>query len=138
MIKVSSLFSQILSHIPRNKFEEIVKKHGAEKGAKGFTSWTQLVALLFCQLARADSLREICATVFRVALENWFILGLIRLPINQPSLMPMSIDLQRCSKSCFGFFSKNSEHTNTLAEKCISSDSRISFSRLTLQPYPYV
>lgn len=60
MIKVSSLFSQILSHIPRNKFEEIVKKHGAEKGAKGFTSWTQLVALLFCQLARADSLREIC------------------------------------------------------------------------------
>jgi transposase len=37
-----------------------VKKHGAERAAKGFTSWTQFVAMLFCQLARADSLRDIC------------------------------------------------------------------------------
>ena len=37
-----------------------MKKHGAERAAKGFTSWTQFVAMLFCQLARADSLRDIC------------------------------------------------------------------------------
>jgi hypothetical protein len=38
----------------------LVKKHGAEHAAKGFGCWTQFVAMLFCQLGRADSLREIC------------------------------------------------------------------------------
>ena len=32
----------------------------SERYAKGFSSWTQLVAMLFSQLAHADSLREIC------------------------------------------------------------------------------
>ncbi|NQU44598.1 DUF4372 domain-containing protein, partial [bacterium] len=34
--------------------------HVAEKGAKGFSCWTQFVAMLFCHLGRADTLREIC------------------------------------------------------------------------------
>jgi hypothetical protein len=37
-----------------------VKKHSAERAAKGFSCRTQLVAMLFCQLAHADSLRDIC------------------------------------------------------------------------------
>ena len=37
-----------------------MKKHAAERSAKGFTCWTQFVSMLFCQLGRADSLREIC------------------------------------------------------------------------------
>ncbi len=37
-----------------------MKKHGGERAAKGFTCWTQFVSMLFCQLGRADSLREIC------------------------------------------------------------------------------
>ena len=60
MVKVASLFGQLLSHFPRLEFAALVKKHGAERGAKGFTCWTQLVSMLFCQLAKADSLREIC------------------------------------------------------------------------------
>lgn len=31
----------------------------AERGAKGFTCWQQFVAMIFCQLGRAQSLREI-------------------------------------------------------------------------------
>jgi transposase len=60
MLKVSSLFSQILAEIPRTDFEKLVAKHGTQRHAKGFRSWTQFVAMLFCHLARADSLREIC------------------------------------------------------------------------------
>jgi DDE family transposase/uncharacterized protein DUF4372 len=60
MVRVASLFSQLLQKIPRDIFEGLVKKHGAERYAKGFSSWTQLVAMLFSQLAHADSLREIC------------------------------------------------------------------------------
>ena len=37
-----------------------MRKHNAEKCAKGFACWTQFVAMLFCHLGRADSLREIC------------------------------------------------------------------------------
>jgi hypothetical protein len=60
MVKVASLFSQLLTHIPRSRFTALAHKHRAERGAKGFTCWTQLVAMLFCHLAKADSLREIC------------------------------------------------------------------------------
>jgi hypothetical protein len=60
MVQASSLFNQLLQHFPRLEFASLVKKHLAEKGAKGFTCWTQFVAMTFCQLARADSLREIC------------------------------------------------------------------------------
>lgn len=45
--------------IPRDCFEEAVRKHKAERHARGFSSWGQLVAMLFCQLAQAKSLREI-------------------------------------------------------------------------------
>ena len=60
MVQAASLFNQLLRHFPRSEFEALVKKHQAERDAKGFSCWTQFVAMLFCQLARADSLREIC------------------------------------------------------------------------------
>lgn len=60
MIKTASLFSQLLHHFPRSHFAVLVRKHGAEKYGKGFSCWTQFVSMLFCQLAHADSLREIC------------------------------------------------------------------------------
>lgn len=54
-----SMFSQILKLVPRIEFERMVKHTGAELRAKGFCSWSQFVAMLFCQLGRAHSLREI-------------------------------------------------------------------------------
>jgi hypothetical protein len=60
MVPVASLFNQLLKHFTRTEFAALVRKHGAERRAKGFSCWTQFVAMLFCQLARTDSLREIC------------------------------------------------------------------------------
>ena len=60
MVQAMSLFNQLLQHFPSLEFAALVKKHKAERGAKGFTCRAQLVAMLFCQLAHADSLREIC------------------------------------------------------------------------------
>ena len=54
-----SMFSQILKLIPRTDFERIVKETGAEYRSKGLSSWSQFVGMLFCQLGRAHSLREI-------------------------------------------------------------------------------
>ena len=58
--RTASIFSQLLKFFPQTEFTRIVRKHGAERGAKGFTSWSQFVSMLFCQLAGAESLREIC------------------------------------------------------------------------------
>jgi hypothetical protein len=49
----------MLQLIPRRAFEARVREHKAERHARGFSSWTQLIAMLFCQLGHAQSLREI-------------------------------------------------------------------------------
>jgi len=54
-----SLFGQILGEIGKQRFTRLVQETGADKGAKGFRSWDQCVAMLFCQLAHCKSLREI-------------------------------------------------------------------------------
>lgn len=60
MIKVASVFAQVLSLINRRDFYKAVADVNAEKAAKGFRCWDQFVCMLFCHLASADSLREIC------------------------------------------------------------------------------
>jgi hypothetical protein len=55
-----SVFSQLLQLFPRLEFQRAVQEHRAERHARGFTCWGQFVAMLFCQLGRAKSLREIC------------------------------------------------------------------------------
>jgi len=60
MIRTASLFSQLLEHFPRVEFAKLVEKHSAERHSKKFKCWTQFVAMLFCHVAHADSLREIC------------------------------------------------------------------------------
>ena len=59
MNRVCSIFSQILKQVPRQEFEVAVKAHKAERHARGFSSWAQMIAMMFCQLGHAQSLREI-------------------------------------------------------------------------------
>ena len=60
MNRVCSIFAQILDLFPRGEFEATVREHKAERHARGFSSWGQFIAMLFCQLGHAQSLREIC------------------------------------------------------------------------------
>ncbi|MGA8815085.1 MAG: IS4 family transposase [Candidatus Sulfotelmatobacter sp.] len=60
MNQFSSVFGQILQIFPKTQFYSAVNETKSEKGAKGFTCWGQFVAMLFCQLGQARSLREIC------------------------------------------------------------------------------
>lgn len=59
MIGTGSLFTQILSLFQRLDFARHVRELKAEFRSKGFSCWEQFVAMLFCQLAQARSLREI-------------------------------------------------------------------------------
>jgi hypothetical protein len=60
MNRVCSIFAQLLGLLPRGEFEQAVGQHKAERHARGFTCWGQLVAMLFCHVGQARSLREIC------------------------------------------------------------------------------
>jgi IS4 transposase len=79
MIRVASLFAQVLSLISRRDFGKAVRRRGAEKAAKGFSCWDQFVAMLFCQLGGANSLREICGGL-ATALGKLRHLGLTKAP----------------------------------------------------------
>jgi len=59
MNRFCSIFSQLLQLFPRTEFEQAVQRTRAERHARGFTCWGQFVAMLFCQMGRAHSLREI-------------------------------------------------------------------------------
>jgi Transposase DDE domain/Domain of unknown function (DUF4372) len=59
MERVSSIFHQILKFFPRTVFDAAVQKHEGDKHAKGMTCWSQFIALMFCHLGGARSLREI-------------------------------------------------------------------------------
>jgi hypothetical protein len=58
-MRFCSIFNQLLQLFPRYEFERAVNDTQAERHARGFTCWGQFVAMLFCQLGRAHSLREI-------------------------------------------------------------------------------
>lgn len=59
MVRLHSIFCQLLSLFSRYEFQNAVHEHGGERHARGISCWDQFVAMLFCHLAKAKSLREI-------------------------------------------------------------------------------
>jgi hypothetical protein len=49
----------MLNLFPRYQFQKAVNVHKADRHARGISCWDQFVAMLFCHLAKAKSLREI-------------------------------------------------------------------------------
>lgn len=59
MKRVCSIFSQLLKLVPRGLFDAAVAKHEGDKHTKGLNCWSQFIAMMFCHLGGARSLREI-------------------------------------------------------------------------------
>jgi hypothetical protein len=59
MSQYCSMFSQLLQMFPRLEFQQMVIQTQSERHSKGFSSWSQFVSMLYCQLDHANSLREI-------------------------------------------------------------------------------
>lgn len=79
MIKHTSIFSQLLQVFCRYEFSKLVRQRGADYCLKGFSNWSHFVSMLFCQLAQAKSLREICNGL-RCCLGKLVHLGLPKAP----------------------------------------------------------
>ena len=59
MKRFCSILNQTLQLFPRTEFEQAVRETKAERHARGFNSWDHFVAMEFCHLGNAQSLREI-------------------------------------------------------------------------------
>ncbi len=59
MSKYSTLLNNLLSFIPRYKFEHIVKSCGADRYVKTLNCWNLLVTLLYAQASGKTTLREV-------------------------------------------------------------------------------
>lgn len=55
----NTVFHTILQWVPWNEFDRLVEAHGADEQARGFSTKSQFVAMLYGQLSGARSLREI-------------------------------------------------------------------------------
>ena len=74
-----TLFSQIISKLDRRSFNKLVDERKTDKHQKGFTSWTHLVSMLFCQFAKSQSVRDI-SNGLRSATGNLNHMGVDRAP----------------------------------------------------------
>jgi len=66
-MKNITLFSQILQQIDRNIFHKAVAQYQTDKHSKGINSWTHLTAMLFCQISKVQSVREITDELLSVS-----------------------------------------------------------------------
>lgn len=55
----NSVFHQVLKHVPWEEFDRLVAAHGADDSQRGFKTRTQLMAMIYAQLAGAVSLRDL-------------------------------------------------------------------------------
>lgn len=55
------IFKQMMNLLPKEKFDVLVHKHESDRYYKRFSSWTQLVTMLFGAYSRCGSMGEVCA-----------------------------------------------------------------------------
>mgnify|MGYP001292092130 FL=1 len=54
------IFKQLIKMLPREEFDKLVNKQGADRYYKSFFSWDQLITMLFGIFSRCDSMGEVC------------------------------------------------------------------------------
>ena len=54
-----TVFSQIMSHIPKHSFRKCVKKYNGNYNVRSFSCWEQFLVMSFAQLTYRESLRDI-------------------------------------------------------------------------------
>jgi len=57
---INTVFSQLLSEIPRHLFKQVVDRHDGDKRVGSMTCWTQFCVILYGQLSSKRTLRDMC------------------------------------------------------------------------------
>jgi len=73
--QVNTIMLELLKIFPIYEFEKLETRHQSNHYIKYFSSWQQLIVLLFAQAGYKDSLREI-ETSLKVHSPKWYHIGL--------------------------------------------------------------
>jgi len=75
MAHYNTTLNQIVSHLPRSRFEKFVREHNGDHRIRSFSCWKLFVCHVFAQLSGVDSLRDL-ETTLRSKLRSFCHLGL--------------------------------------------------------------
>ena len=73
------LYGQVINLLDKGKILKLSRAHGGERYVKSFNGWSHLVVMLYAELMRFDSLREISASML-VETRKLAHLGIMKLP----------------------------------------------------------
>lgn len=59
MFKDKYVFAQLVQFLDRNKFNRLSAKYQGDRYVKSFTCWNQLLVMMFGQLSKSESLRDL-------------------------------------------------------------------------------
>ena len=59
MYSGTTIFSQILSYLPKRKFDGVVKKYKGNHGTRKFSCWDQFLCMGFAQLTYRNGIRDV-------------------------------------------------------------------------------
>ena len=74
----NSVFQQLLKVIPRHQFQKVVDRHNGDHRIRTLSCWTQLVAMMFTQLAGRVSIRDLVEN-FNTCHNHHYHLGVSRI-----------------------------------------------------------
>lgn len=74
-----TLLAQIVQYLDKGLFKELVKKYNSDYCCKGFDSWSHMLSMVFCHLAKSCSVRDI-SNGLRSATGNLNHLGIKQAP----------------------------------------------------------
>lgn len=74
----NSVFQQLLKVIPRHQFQKVVDRHNGDHRMRKLSCWTQLVAMMFVQLAGRVSIRDLVEN-FNACHNHHYHLGVSRI-----------------------------------------------------------
>jgi hypothetical protein len=75
MRKLETIFGELLKLVPRYQFEKAVKQYQGDRYVKSYTTWHQYITILFSQIKKKDSIRDI-VTGLEANESRWYHLGL--------------------------------------------------------------
>jgi hypothetical protein len=70
-----TIFGELLKLLPRHQFDRAVQERGGDRYVKSFTTWQQLMTMLYAQIGQKDSLRDITTGLVAHS-ARWYHLGL--------------------------------------------------------------
>lgn len=75
MNQIKYIFSQVIEFLNEDKFRRIVTKYDGDRYIKHYTCWNQLLTLIFGQLSRSATLRNV-VIVLQAHSEKLYHLGI--------------------------------------------------------------